>query len=198
MFDILVATTGLLLLLPMMIVIAISIKLTSPGPLIYQAERIGRHGKPFKLLKWRSMIVHADQIGPSITIANDQRITPIGKILRSTKLDELPQLINVLKGDMSIVGPRPESPVYVSRYTAEQRKVLSVRPGITSPASIRFRHEERLLNGADWEAHYIEHIMPQKLALDLDYARRATLWRDIQIILYTLWVIILPYATRIK
>src|SRR5437762_14127398 len=117
------------------------------------------------------MVVDADRRGPGITTAGDRRITPLGRILRRTKLDEFPQCINVLKGDMSIVGPRPEDPRYVTYYTPQQRAVLSVRPGITSPASVRYRHEEAMLQGEDWENTYIRVVLPAKLALDLDYAQ---------------------------
>ena len=130
------------------------------------------------------------QTGPGITTAADPRITPVGRFLRKTKLDELPQLINVLSGEMSLVGPRPEDPRYVAFYTPEQRQVLRVRPGITSAASLRYRDESALLAGSDWETIYIESIMPQKLAIELDYLQRRNLLTDLGLVLLTLWTVI--------
>lgn len=185
-FDILVSIAGLVVFSPLMLLIAIAIKLGSAGPVFYRATRVGRHGRLFKLYKFRTMVDGAAENGPKITAAGDSRVTAIGRILRRTKLDELPQLINVLRGEMSIVGPRPEDPRYVALYMPEQRAVLAVRPGITSQASVTFRNEESLLTGADWEKVYIERIMPAKLALDLEYMRRANLAQDVMIILRTL------------
>jgi lipopolysaccharide/colanic/teichoic acid biosynthesis glycosyltransferase len=147
--------------------------------------RVGRHGVPFKLYKFRSMVVNADKIGAGITTAHDPRITPIGRFLRRTKLDELPQLINVLRGEMSLVGPRPEDPRYVALYTEEQRRVLRARPGMTSLASVRYRNEQALLSGDDWETRYIQQIMPDKLAIDLQYIERATLLSDLGVLWQT-------------
>ena len=124
---------------------------------------------PFRLYKFRRMVSDADKQGPGITATGDSRITRVGRFLRRTKIDELPQLINVLSGDMSLVGPRPEDPRYVTLYTPEQRRVLAVRPGITSAASLAYRHEEQLLAGADWETVYREEVLPAKLAIDLEY-----------------------------
>jgi lipopolysaccharide/colanic/teichoic acid biosynthesis glycosyltransferase len=185
-FDILASGIGLSVLSPVLLVIALAIKLTSSGPIFYHATRIGRDGDPFKLYKFRSMVVDADKIGPAVTGAQDQRITPIGRLLRRTKFDEFPQLINVFIGDMSLVGPRPEAPKYVALYNDEQRRVLDVRPGITSPASVEYRNEEALLTGDDWEQMYIEEVMPAKLAIDLQYVENPTLGRDIIIIFKTL------------
>lgn len=131
------------------------------------------------------MVVGADKLGPGITTAQDPRVTPIGRFMRRTKLDELPQLVNVLKGEMSLVGPRPEDPRYVALYTPTQRQVLSVRPGITSPASLQFRNEAEALKGAGWEAVYINELMPAKLQIELDYLQRRTLLTDLRIILQT-------------
>lgn len=132
------------------------------------------------------MVSNADQIGPGITGASDLRITSAGQFLRRTKLDELPQLINVFRGDMSIVGPRPEDPRYVALYTKEQQRILNVRPGITSPASIEYRSEEALLPEEDWETYYIQYVMPVKLELDLDYVKRANLIFDVSLIVRTI------------
>jgi lipopolysaccharide/colanic/teichoic acid biosynthesis glycosyltransferase len=185
LFDVLVSAAALILLSPLFLGVAIAIKLSSPGPVFYRAVRVGRHGVPFKLYKFRSMVVNADKIGAGITTAHDPRITPIGRFLRRTKLDELPQLINVLRGEMSLVGPRPEDPRYVALYTEAQRRVLRVRPGMTSPASVRYRDEQALLSGPDWETRYIQQIMPDKLAIDLQYIERATLLSDLGVIWQT-------------
>lgn len=186
LFDIASSGAGLILLSPLLLALAVAVKLGSPGPIFYRANRVGRYGAPFKLLKFRSMVINADQIGPAVTGAADPRITRVGRFLRRTKLDELPQLINVLRGEMSVVGPRPEDPRYVALYTEEQRQVLNVRPGITSPASVAYRNEEAMLVDDDWEKYYVEQIMPAKLAVDLEYARNASLWRDVRVILGTL------------
>lgn len=186
LFDISASLAGLIVLSPILLFIAVLVKTTSDGPIFYRATRAGQHGKHFKLYKFRSMVSNADKIGPGVTGASDARITPVGRFLRKTKLDELPQLINVLQGDMSIVGPRPEDPRYVAFYTEEQRQVLNVRPGITSPASIEYRDEDSLLTGEDWENHYIEQVMPVKLAIDLEYVKNVSLWQDIRLIFRTL------------
>ena len=183
--DMVVASMALLTLWPLFALIALVIRITSPGAIFYRATRVGQNGQQFKLYKFRSMVADADKRGPGITTSGDSRVTSIGRILRRTKLDELPQLVNVLRGEMSLVGPRPEDPRYVALYTPEQRQVLAVRPGITSPASVYYRDEESLLTGDDWEKQYLEEIMPAKLAIDLEYARCATLWRDIDIIVRT-------------
>ncbi len=188
-FDIVASLLGLIALSPLLVIIGIAIKLNSPGPVVYRATRVGRDARHFKLYKFRTMVVHADAIGPGITGAGDNRVTPVGRILRRTKLDELPQLINVLRGEMSLVGPRPEDPRYVAYYTDEQRKILNVRPGITSPASIAYRHETELLTGDDWETRYIEEVLPAKLAVDLAYARNPSVWQDVLVILRTFLVL---------
>jgi lipopolysaccharide/colanic/teichoic acid biosynthesis glycosyltransferase len=184
--DILAVFIGLLLLFALFIAVAIAIKLDSPGPVFYRARRIGKDGVPFRLFKFRSMIVNAERQGPGITAAGDTRITRVGRFLRRTKLDELPQLINVLKGEMSLVGPRPEDPRYVTLYTPEQRRVLAVRPGITSAASLTYRHEEQALSGDDWETVYRTKVLPDKLAIDLVYLERRTLGSDLKLIFRTI------------
>lgn len=185
-FDLLASTLGLIILSPLFALIALLIRLTSPGPVFYRARRVGQGGREFTLYKFRSMVADADRRGPGITAAGDSRVTPVGRVLRRTKLDELPQLWNVLRGDMSLVGPRPEDPRYVALYTPAQRRVLDVRPGITSLASIEYRNEEAVLHGPDWEQRYIHEVMPAKLAIDLRYVQRATLFTDLLIILRTL------------
>jgi len=189
LFDIATSTAGLILLSPLLVILAILVRLDSPGPIFYGAARVGRYGKIFKLFKFRSMIVNADQVGPGVTGACDPRITRAGRFLRRTKLDELPQLFNVLRGEMSIVGPRPEDPRYVAFYTDEHRQVLNVRPGITSPASVVYRNEEAMLIGDNWEQHYIKTVMPAKLKIDLEYSKSATIWGDLRIIWVTFMAI---------
>lgn len=183
--DIVVTVLGLVVLAPIFGLVALGIKVDSPGPIFYRGPRVGRNGRLFNILKFRTMVVGACTIGPGITIASDARITRFGRFLRWAKLDELPQLLNVLRGEMSLVGPRPEDPRYVSLYTATQRRVLRVRPGITSPASVSFRHETRFLDGEAWESVYIHEVLPKKLALDLDYVDHFTFWQDIQILCAT-------------
>lgn len=195
LIDVVVSLVGLMLLSPLFLLVAVAIKLHSAGPPFYRGERVGRGGRPFTIYKFRSMVhlekANAERRGPGITTAADERITRLGRLLRRTKVDELPQLINVLKGDMSLVGPRPEDPRYVALYTQEQRRVLAVRPGITSPASVRYRHEEELLGASrtagrpNWEQVYIEEVMPDKLQIELDYLGHRTLWTDLGVILET-------------
>ena len=190
LFDLFFAFIGLLLLSPLFILIAVAIKLRSPGPVFYAQERIGKAGKVFRVLKFRSMVPGADRMGPDITSAGDSRVTPVGRYLRKWKLDELPQLWNVLKGEMSMVGPRPESPSYVRNYTPEQREVLSVRPGITDLATIQYRHEEQILASSnDVAQFYIEVVLPHKLSLNRLYIEKLSLFLDVKLILQTLKVI---------
>jgi lipopolysaccharide/colanic/teichoic acid biosynthesis glycosyltransferase len=184
LLDVASSTIGLLLLSPLFAILAVAVKLSSPGPVFHRGERIGRGGRPFTLYKFRSMRVA--EPGPAITRAGDSRVTTVGRFLRRTKLDELPQLINVMAGDMSLVGPRPEAPRYVEMYDAEQKRILSVRPGITSPASLLYRSEEEQLGGADWERVYVERIMPAKLRIDLDYLDRRTLASDLRVMVRTI------------
>lgn len=185
LLDLFASGAGLVLLSPVFLMIALLIRLTSPGPVIYQATRTGKDGLLFQLYKFRSMVVGADKTGPAITTAEDRRITAIGGFLRKTKLDELPQLANVLRGEMSLVGPRPEDPRYVAYYTPEQRQVLRVRPGITGAASLRYRAESALLTGSDWEKIYVERIMPEKLAIELAYLQQRNLLTDVRLIIVT-------------
>jgi lipopolysaccharide/colanic/teichoic acid biosynthesis glycosyltransferase len=183
--DLLGAGVGLLLLWPLLLALAVAIRLTSPGPALFRSTRVGRNARPFTLYKFRSMIPGAQTVGPAITAADDSRVTAVGATLRRLKLDELPQLLNVLKGDMSLVGPRPEDPSYVAKYSREQLAILEAKPGITSPASLCYRDEETQLVGEDWEDFYIREVMPAKLAIDCEYLRERTLWSDLTIILNT-------------
>jgi lipopolysaccharide/colanic/teichoic acid biosynthesis glycosyltransferase len=176
---------GLVLLSPLFAAIAAVVKAQDGGPIFYRATRTGRYGRPFRLYKFRTMITGADKVGPAITAGGDARVTRAGRWLRRTKLDELPQLINVLAGDMSLVGPRPEDPRYVSLYTPEQREILQVRPGITSAASLTYRREEQMLAGADWELTYRNQVMPAKLEIDLAYLANRDFWSDLMLIIRT-------------
>lgn len=187
-FDIICSGLGLIVLSPFLLFVAIKIKNESDGPIFFKQIRVGENGKEFQILKFRTMIVDAEKLGRQITVGNDSRITKIGAFLRKYKIDELPQLINVLKGDMSLVGPRPEVPRYVNMYNEEQRKVLEVKPGITDLASIRYRDENELLGQAENpDEFYIKTIMPDKLALNLEYIRKSNVFLDIYIIFRTIF-----------
>ena len=190
-FDILASGFGLLVLSPVFLIMAIWIKLDSNGPVFYRQVRVGRHNKDFRIFKFRSMRVGSDK-GSLVTIGGrDPRITRSGYFIRKFKLDELPQLINVFVGDMSLVGPRPEVRHYVDYWTEGQMHVLDVRPGITDPASIKFRNENELLETAeDPEKYYIEVIMQEKIKLYLEYVEKTSFWYDIKLIFKTFWVII--------
>jgi len=186
-FDFICSTLGLIVLSPILIAIAIKIKIGSDGPVFFKQIRVGEKNKEFEILKFRTMVVDAEKLGRQITVGNDSRITKIGAFLRKYKLDELPQLINVFKGNMSLVGPRPEVPRYVKMYNEEQRKVLEVKPGITDLASIRYRDENDLLGEAENpDDFYINTIMPDKLTLNLEYINNNNVFFDIYIILKTI------------
>jgi lipopolysaccharide/colanic/teichoic acid biosynthesis glycosyltransferase len=184
LLDLAAASTGLLLLWPLLVIIALAVKLDSPGPALFRQVRVGLGGREFWLLKFRSMVADPASAGALVTASGDPRITRVGGWLRATKLDELPQLFNVLRGEMSLVGPRPEVPRYVAMYPADLRSlVLSVRPGITDEASIEFRDESALLAGlTDPEAFYVARILPRKLELYARYARDHTLSGDLRIL----------------
>lgn len=185
-FDMVASLLALSLLLPMMLVLALAVALTSPGGAFFRQVRVGRHGRPFELLKFRSMRPGSEARGQITVGERDPRITGVGHFLRRTKLDELPQLINILMGDMSVVGPRPEVPKYVALYSPEQRAVLTVRPGLTSLASIAYINENEVLGrSADPERTYVEEVMPAKLALDLKYVREQSVMLDMTIIART-------------
>jgi lipopolysaccharide/colanic/teichoic acid biosynthesis glycosyltransferase len=190
--DLFASGVGLLLLAPVFLIVGLAIKFSSPGPAFFRASRVGQDGQIFKLYKFRSMYLDADRKGPAVTVRDDPRVTLVGRRLRRTKLDELPQLINVFIGEMSLVGPRPEDPQFVAHYTPRQRQVLAVRPGITSPASLRYRDEEDLLAGEDWEKTYREQVLPHKLDLDLAYLHQRTVWTDLSLILQTVARLVLP------
>ena len=183
--DVLVGGLGLVALSPLLGVIAAAVRLDSDGPALYRATRAGRFGRTFTMFKFRTMRVRKDLERDRITRHGDDRITRVGRLLRKTRLDELPQLWHVLVGDMSLVGPRPEDPYYVEHYSARQRRVLDARPGITSLASLRYRDEQALLIGSDWERTYVERVMPAKLLIDLGYVERQSLGLDLRILAAT-------------
>ena len=187
LFDIACAATALALLAPLLLALALWVRLDSPGPVLFRQQRVGRDSRPFAILKFRTMQVNAEAAGLQITVGQDPRITRAGSWLRRSKLDELPQLLNVLRGDMSMVGPRPEVPRYVAHYPADLRAtVLSVRPGITDLASLAFRNESALLaHSPDPERTYVEQILPTKLAFACQYVQTHTLWLDLKIIVRT-------------
>ena len=191
LFDIVASGCGLLILSPIFIILAIWIKLDSKGPVFYRQVRVGFHNKDFRIFKFRSMRVGADN-GSLVTIGgHDPRVTRSGYFIRKYKLDEFPQLINVFIGEMSLVGPRPEVRHYVDYWTTEQMHVLDVRPGITDPASIKFRNENELMEKAeDPENYYINVIMQEKIKLYLDYVQNANFWYDIKLIFKTFMVIV--------
>lgn len=190
-FDIAVSLLGIVITSPILLVVSLLIKLTSKGPVFYKQERIGKGEKPFFILKFRTMVVNADQQGLKITVDGDKRITGVGEFLRKSKLDELPQLFNVLFGQMSLVGPRPEVKEYVDLYTEQQKKVLSVRPGITDYASVCFRNENEILAQAeDPQKEYIEHIMPLKLRYNQKYIEEMGVFTDLKLIFLTVYVIL--------
>lgn len=187
-FDLLMAGLGMLLLAPLLLTLALWIKLDSRGPVLFKQERVGRFGRPFLIHKFRTMTADAPTRGPQITIGADPRITRAGQVLRRSKLDELPQLWDVLRGAMSLVGPRPEVPRYVALYPEDKRRlVLSVRPGITDLASLQYRDEsEQLAHAADPERTYVDVVMPAKLALSARYVQEASFAGDVRLIVATL------------
>ena len=185
--DVIVAAAGLVLLSPVFVALAAAIKFDSPGPVFYRGVRIGLEGRPFRMLKFRTMVSDAERRGGTSTADSDPRITRVGAVLRRGKLDELPQLINVLTGDMSLVGPRPQVAHDVEKYTAAERALLSVRPGVTDYASIRFRDEGRILEREpDPDEAYIRLIRPEKIRLGLEYVRTASLRVDLKILAQTM------------
>ena len=192
LFDLLGASLALLLLAPLLLAVAAAVRCDSAGPVFFRQERVGRHGVPFRIHKFRTMRADAPALGPQVTLSHDARITRLGHWLRYYRIDELPQFIDVLLGRMSLVGPRPEVPRFVAHYPADLKaKVLAVRPGITDPAALAHLDEAALLAGAtDPERAYIEHILPHKLALQADYAARATLGSDLRVLVRTLRVLV--------
>ncbi len=190
-FDLILSLLGLIVLAPVFAAVAVAIKIESAGPVFYRGVRAGRYGKAFRIFKFRTMVEDADRIGGPSSSADDPRITRVGDLLRRYKLDELPQLLNVVKGEMSLVGPRPEVLEEVLLYTEEEKRLLEVRPGITDWASIRFRNEGEILRGsADPHAVYREKIRPEKIRLGLEYVERRSFLTDCKIIVRTLKAIL--------
>lgn len=186
-FDLCVASVALVALAPVLALVALAIRLDSPGPALFRQERVGKGFRPFRILKFRTMVVDAPKLGGPLTAGDrDPRITRTGRFLRASKLDELPQLINVLRGDMSFVGPRPEMAKYVEAFHGEYQKLLSVRPGITDPSSLRYRNEGSLLaTAADPEAMYLQRILPDKIRLSGDYVDSISFTSDLALMLHT-------------
>jgi lipopolysaccharide/colanic/teichoic acid biosynthesis glycosyltransferase len=195
LFDLIVALTAVIVTAPLMLALALAVRLSSPGPVLFRQVRSGRRGTEFVLLKFRTM--RHESAGRAVTQARDQRVTPLGRVLRATKLDELPQLINVLRGEMSLVGPRPDLPQFWASANDAARATLALPPGITGAASLRFRKEEELLAGVPEDqltAYYVAVHLPAKAAIDLEYASRATLMSDCAILLKT----VLPFMSESK
>ena len=187
--DATVSAAGLVLVLPLMAVIAVAVRLTSSGPILFRQRRVGKDGKEFEILKFRTMRHRPQGVGPGVTRKGDSRITATGRVLRRVKLDELPQLFNVLRGDMSLVGPRPDLAEFCQAVRPELQRVFSLRPGVTGWATLHFRDEERLLAAVPEEqtaSYYVDQILSHKAELDLDYASRASLAGDLKIVLRTL------------
>jgi lipopolysaccharide/colanic/teichoic acid biosynthesis glycosyltransferase len=185
--DIIAALTGLIVLAPLFAVIAILIKADSPGPVFFRQERMGKRFRPFRMYKFRTMVKDAPHRGGALTVSGDPRVTRIGKILRQTKIDELPQLINILRGDMSVVGPRPEVRQYVEMFRKNYETILAVRPGITDPASLKYRDESSILaRSENPEQEYIQRVLPDKLRLGEEYVRQSSLVLDLVLIFKTI------------
>jgi lipopolysaccharide/colanic/teichoic acid biosynthesis glycosyltransferase len=190
-FDLVFSSLSLFVLSPLFLISAVIIKTDSKGPVFYKGDRVGRFGKPFKMHKFRTMVVNADKIGGPSTSEDDPRLTKAGKFIRKFKLDELPQLINVFKGEMSIVGPRPEVPSEVETYNKEEKKILTVKPGITDYASLTFHNEGEILKGSpDPHQTYRDKIRPEKLKLALKYVEERSFWIDVKIIYKTIKALI--------
>lgn len=195
-FDIALASFGLVVMSPFFLLLALLIKLDSEGPVFYKGLRVGRHGKPFRIFKFRSMAQNADKLGVSSTSSNDMRVTRVGRLIRKLKLDEFSQLINVLTGDMSVVGPRPEVQKFVEMYNEQEKTILTVRPGITDWSSIKFHNEGEIIEASginDADEAYAKLIRPEKLRLQLKYVRERNLWVDMKIVLSTVLTI---FSTR--
>ncbi len=188
--DVAAAALGLTVLLPLGVCAAVAVALDDGRPILYGARRAGRGGAPFTMYKFRTMRRDAAARGPAITGARDPRVTRVGGVLRATRLDELPQLWNVLRGDMSLVGPRPEDPAFVALYTPEQRSVLTMRPGITGPAQLVFADEARLLRPGHEHEDYVNIVLPAKLAIDREYVANPSPWRDLRVIAGTLGAVL--------
>jgi len=190
-FDIAVAFLGLSLLFPLLLLVAVLVKLDSPGPIFFRQERIGKGFRPFFIYKFRTMVHDAPRKGGSITVGADPRITRVGRILRKAKIDELPQLFNILRGEMSFVGPRPEVPHYVELFRQDYEEILNVLPGLTDLASLKYRDEAEVLRHAENpEEEYVRHVLPDKIRLAKEYLRRSSLYFDMTLIFKTLLALV--------
>ena len=191
LFDMVASFLGVVILSPIFIIVSICIKIDSKGPVFFKQKRVGKDGQPFMIYKFRTMVTDAEKLGKQITVGDDNRITKVGKFIRKCKLDEIPQLINVLKGEMSLVGPRPEVPRYAELYDDYQAQVLLVRPGITDYASIEYRNENEILGkSANPEEIYITEIMPTKIDLNMKYLKNISLTEDFKLIIKTILAVI--------
>jgi lipopolysaccharide/colanic/teichoic acid biosynthesis glycosyltransferase len=190
-FDLVVGAVALVVLSPLFLAVAAAIRLTSPGPAFYRQDRVGLGGRTFRIWKFRTMVADADRLGPKVSPGNDARITPVGRFLRRWYLDEFPQLLNVLAGDMSLVGPRPESPEYAAHWTDAERTVLSIRPGIVGPSTFGHMDEgEVLARVEDPQAYYVEHILHDRVRLDLEYLDRCSVGHDVRFLARQAWAIV--------
>lgn len=190
-FDLVVASILLILCAPIMLILAIAIKVNSRGPVFFRQVRITQYGKEFRIFKFRTMVVDAEKIGTQVTVGNDPRITKVGHMIRKTRLDEIPQLLNVLKGEMSFVGTRPEVPKYVNQYQPEMMATLLMPAGITSKASIEFKDEEKILDGVDdVDKVYVEEVLPIKMIHNVAYIKKFTAWRDVKLMINTALAVI--------
>jgi lipopolysaccharide/colanic/teichoic acid biosynthesis glycosyltransferase len=194
--DVVAASFLLLLVLPVLVLCALAIKLESRGPLFYRARRVGRNGCDLQMLKFRKM--HVDAAGPALTAPDDDRFTRVGRVLAATKLDELPQLFNVLKGDMSLVGPRPEDPIFVLLHAAAYDQILTVRPGVSGLSQLAFAKESRVLKAENRIDDYVERILPQKIRIDILYAQRASLVTDLKILMWTVAAVWLRHDVAVN
>lgn len=191
-FDLAAAFMILAVLSPFFLLLALAVKLDSRGPVFYRQTRVGRYGRDFRIFKFRTMVQDADRVGPPLTVGDDPRVTRVGRLIRKLRLDEISQLLNVLDGSMSLVGPRPEVRKYVDVYTPEYMATLLIRPGVTAPSSIAFKDEDQILNsGGDPEQIYVERILPPKMELNLQYLQHIGLWNDIKILFQTVGAVFL-------
>jgi lipopolysaccharide/colanic/teichoic acid biosynthesis glycosyltransferase len=190
-FDLAVSIAGLILLSPVFVGIAIAIRCTSPGPVLFRQVRIGHCGRPFTLLKFRTMVASAPGLGPNVSPAGDPRVTRIGAFLRRRYLDEIPQLLNVIRGDMSLVGPRPETPEFVALYTPEERQVLRVLPGMAGPSTLAFESEAKVLAGTDDPyRYYVDHLLHERVGADLEYLERRSFLYDLHVLVKTVLMVL--------
>jgi lipopolysaccharide/colanic/teichoic acid biosynthesis glycosyltransferase len=190
-FDVCVAIAGLILLSPLFVGIAIAIRCTSPGPALFRQLRIGFRGRPFTILKFRTMVAGAPSLGPNVSPADDPRVTRIGAFLRRRYLDEIPQLLNVVRGDMSLVGPRPETPEFVALYTPEERRVLEVRPGMAGPSTLAFESEAKVLAGTDDPyRYYVDRLLHERVGADLEYLERQSFLYDLHVLVKSVLMVL--------